>query len=342
MRVEIRNHLTDVSSPRTRKLARCAVLAAVAWCSSAAPARALVPGDLCTGNPCVVGTDVVIDADAALDFGVTTDLRFAPGVRVLLQNGSTAAFSAGSIVIGSGARFSSDAPGSSLYFSADATTIEIGVGGAPASFVLRDGVEVGFFAEGDCTVNARADVSGSQQEGGVFYIQSFGDVLFRGNVVADGSRDGQYNAGAVDFDADGSLVVDGKLRARGYGPDSGYVLMRGAEVHLMGGIDVKPKVGYGGTVEVSAAAADVTLDAKIDAGGRRAPDDAGGNNCGGGIIQLMAAQSIALNAKASVRGGGPGGCSGGSFTAQAGANFVWREAGRSGPRRPGSSASAAA
>lgn len=269
----------------------------------------------------MISSDVIIDADAILDFGSVTALQFAPGIKVRLQNGATASFSAGSISIGSGARFSSGDPGSSLYFAANATTIEAGAGGAPVKFVLRDSVEVGFFAEGDCTVNARADVSGTTDEGGAFYIQSYGNIAFTGKVVADGSKDGQFNAGVVDFNAAGTLQVDAKLRGRGYRPDSGQVSMQGSVVEVDGRIDVRPKAGVGGTVEITSATGNITVDAEIDAGGRRGSDDEGSNNCDGGSVDLTAAHAIVLDKKVSIRGGGPGGCTAGSFSAQAGADF---------------------
>lgn len=306
-----------------RILARLAVVAAGIACLGTTPVFALVPSDLCTGDPCIIGNDVVVTASVLLDFGPTTALQFAPGIKVLLQNGATTEFRAGSITIGSNARFSSDAPGASLYFYAGATTVDVAAGGSPAKFVLRDSVEVGFFAEGNCTMNALADVSGQTDEGGVFYIQTFGNITFTGKVFADGSPDGQFNAGVVDFDAGGGpLTVDAKLRAKGGGADSGEVHMKGQSVVIKGGIDVKPKVGSGGMVEMTAEAGDLTVAAKIDAGGKKAAADVGANNCNGGSVHLEATGSIRLGKKVKVTGGGAGGCSGGTFAAEAGADFV--------------------
>jgi hypothetical protein len=287
-----------------------------------APVFALVPSDLCSGNPCVIGSDVTITASVLLDFGLGTALQFAPGIKVLLQNGAAVQFEAGSISIGAGARFSSDAPGSSLYFSADGSTVDVATTGSPAVFVLRDSVEVGFVSAGDSTTNAKVDVTGETEEGGVFYIQSLGNLTFTGKVVADGTKDGQFNAGTVDLDAGGTLNVDAKLRAKGHGADSGQVLMRGQSVVADGGIDVKPTAGGGGTVDISAEAGDVTLAAKIDAGGKKAADDVGANNCNGGSVDLQATGSISFEKRIKVSGGGAGGCSGGTFTAQAGTDFT--------------------
>jgi len=282
-----------------------------------APAGALAPGDLCTGDPCVIASNFTVDATVVLDFGSTTALQFAPGIKVLISNGATVEFDAGSITIGSAAKFSSDTPGSSLYFSANATNIEAGINGGPVKFVLPDSIEVGFFCEVNCAVHAKANVSGKTAEGGTFYIQSFGQTLFTGTVVADGSKDGQFNAGVVDFDAADALHVWAKLRAKGYRPDSGQVRLRGVSVDLAGKIDVKPKVGVGGMVEITAETQSILSQADIDASGKLASNDTGSNNCNGGSVTMTAGTSIQIEKKVALRGGGPGGCSGGTFTANA-------------------------
>ena len=60
-------------------LGRCRFLASLLILLSAGAARATVPSDLCTGDPCNVTGAKTVDADSVLDFPPGTDLVFKTG-----------------------------------------------------------------------------------------------------------------------------------------------------------------------------------------------------------------------------------------------------------------------
>ena len=61
-----------------------ALAALLAVAVAAHPARAMVPSDLCTGNPCIVSGTISLDG-SFFDFGDTTDLRFASDANVRVK-----------------------------------------------------------------------------------------------------------------------------------------------------------------------------------------------------------------------------------------------------------------
>jgi hypothetical protein len=243
-------------------------------------AVALVPDDLCTGNPCVISANVTIDSSVVLDFGNTTALEFAPDVSVLLQNGPTVHFQAGSITVDSGVHFRSDAPGASLYLVAETGDLAIAPADSVVSFILHDSVELGLYSDGNMQVRAAIDVRGYVGEAGAVSIQSLGDLTFTGRIRGDGSTSG-FNASVISLEADGPLSFDGSIKALGQGGDSGQVSFSGATATLHGRINVNALVGVGGNVSVAASAGDVVLNSGISANGREALGDTG-NFCDGG------------------------------------------------------------
>jgi hypothetical protein len=69
-------------------------------------ARATVPADLCTGNPCIVAADATLDPTDSLDFGASTELRIATGVTLTIAPGTTSPsvwLSAGTVILEPGA-----------------------------------------------------------------------------------------------------------------------------------------------------------------------------------------------------------------------------------------------
>ena len=70
--------------------------------ATAPRATATDPADLCTGNPCIISSDVTIDPIGQIDFGPGTQLRLAAGVRLTVGPGATSSevsVSAGSIIL---------------------------------------------------------------------------------------------------------------------------------------------------------------------------------------------------------------------------------------------------
>jgi filamentous hemagglutinin len=309
-----------VTPSRAARVSFAAIAAALGVCATAATALALVPDDLCTGNPCVISADVVIDSSVILDFGSGTELEFAPGVAVLLQNGATVHFQAGSISVGSAVRFRSAAPGSSLYLSAETGDLSIAATDQVANFTLRDAVELGLYSAGNLVMRAMVEVSGVENEAGAFSVQSFGNLTFHGRIRGDGNHTG-FNASVISLAADGALSFDGGIQAVGRGGDSGQVSLSGATATLHGRISVKPRVGVGGNVSISANTGALVLNASVIAKGTEALSDTG-NFCDGGQVVLTAGGSLSVNKPVDVSGGGPRGCRAGSVTAQAGTDFV--------------------
>ncbi len=288
---------------------------------------ALVPGDLCTGNPCVITQDFSTDASEVLNFGSTTELRFQTGVRVTFGDGGEAAITAGTIIIEPRVRFRSTAPGVSLDFQADNGDFTVGTPASGATFDFPGGVELSSYSFGSSFFNARVDLSGeTDDEAGALSMQSDGDLTLLGTIKADGERTGEFNAGQIDLDAAGTLTVDAKIKARGRGEvDSGFIFLRGTDATIGGKIDVRGKPGLGGTLELDITN-DLTMTVKTRAKGRNV-SGAPGSACDGGIIDLQVGGNLFLEGPIDARGGGTE-CPGGTLSAQVGGDWTQTDKGR--------------
>ena len=165
----------------------CTVLALLA---DALPSAATVPGDLCSGNPCVIARAVTVDAGSDLDFG-DDDLVLAPAAALTLGSGANRSLTlrAGRITL---------QPGGTIVAGGADITLRTKAG---AISVLRSGASV-----------ARIDVSANSA--GTITLDAGGDVTVSGNLEARGTgRDAQ--AGSIDVTSGRVLDVPGSVLASG-------------------------------------------------------------------------------------------------------------------------------
>lgn len=148
--------------------------------------RATVPGDLCTGNPCIISANANIDDGSNLDFGAV-DLIIEEDVVLSVDgSGPYLDIEADSIVMEPGATIKATTPGDtglSVSMVANDGNVEVQAAGAKQAEFELQGSPIG--SGGDFTV----------------YVDA-GDLLFDGSVTT-----GAGFSGAVDFDAPGDVRV---------------------------------------------------------------------------------------------------------------------------------------
>lgn len=209
------------------------------------PAGATDPSDLCTGNPCVVSGAHTIDPGEYLDFGDTTDLRFAPSAVIQLNDAS---FRARSITLEGGARL-------------------IG-GGTECSGVSFEAVGGDIVLQENAGLLARIELSGACPGSASMYTYPSGDIRIDG--VIDVSAVGGYynNAGDIGASASGALSMRGRLSAKGGGSTGpgGHIMLdtNSGDVLVDGVLDVSSAIS-GGVIELIAyGGGSVSVDGSVD------------------------------------------------------------------------------
>jgi len=281
------------------------------------PARATLPSDLCTGNPCVISGARTIDAGSVLDFGAATALRLGPSAVLTIGPGTkrTIEIRAGSIV---------GQPGGAI------------LGGGDLAEITVSAVAGGLELQRNGTVAARIEANGNQA--GSVVLSASGSMLLAGNVEARGSgRDAQ--GGSIDLDADGDLIATASLLASAVGSGSaggtisvhagsaitidGALGVSGADfgggeialaadagsINLSGG---SPD-GSAGSLDLSAEAGDVSLTADLTGIGGTGAQGACGD---GALVTLVARRDAVLGGQIDISSGTH--CTGGELTVEAG------------------------
>lgn len=183
-----------------------------------APSRAgaTVPGDLCTGNPCVVSGAKAVDANADLDFGAGVDLVFAANA-VVTTSGGGATFRAASITFQPGGRIS--APNDQchqLELIATAGDVDMQIAGSLASQIVgtQGGCPPSVLLRSPGNVNAgRMELHGHYGQygfGGAVRIEAGGFVRTRGplRLGSDGTMSG---AGQIGIDAGTGISIEAPI-----------------------------------------------------------------------------------------------------------------------------------
>ena len=284
---------------------------------SFAPARAIETGDLCTGNPCVIGEDVTIDESATLDFGDGITLVIA--ARITLSNAASVTFQAGSVTVEPGASFRADGPGTFLVVAANVGNLTVGDATKGVRFKMRDVVEINLVGEVDAFVNAKVDVRGVTDEAGAFSVEALdGTATILGKILGDGDKIDGFNASQLYFSAP-TVILDAKIKARGRGGDSGFVEVAADDAVIRGSIDLTPRPGVGGELRIDATN-DVTLEAKVKTRGKQDPESIG-NFCDGGLVEIDAGGTVTVRNKIDARGGGEQ-CPGGTVDISSGGDYI--------------------
>lgn len=269
------------------------MVALSAWCALVVPsaARAQVscanPDNLCTGDPCTIGTNLDVISPCTVDFGARA-LVIAAILRV--PDGGTMSLTAGSILqqgpidgrhvgngVGSGAAVTLIATGGDVELRGDidvAGTVATGSIDVQASgnIVVEDsliakpagsnvtavGGNVSFDAGGTIFTDQTAliDVQAAGVVGGVVSIDGGGDVTLEGRIHAEGNPGGTVTIGS----SGGFVSLARDVRVQGIGGPGGLLAVSGQT-----GIAVTDKqlatsdVALGGTIQLTSAAAGVFI-----------------------------------------------------------------------------------
>lgn len=265
-------------------------LFALASLLCAAPAAAVAPGSLCTGDPCVVTGTVVIDAAGTGDYGAAT-LRLARGARVLLSAGiGPVTLSAAELVIEPGARVRALGSGATLQLRSTGGDITIGSQTRRARLDLRGATLVDLSAAGDVFLNAVVDAKDAAE-----LLIEGSAVTVRGRIKLDASGDGF--AGDLVISGD-SLDINAPIHARGgiggiveltseFGP-----MIVASSIVANG----RGEGCQGGEIFI-AADASLELTGRIDIAGR-------GRECFGGEADVFSAGSLTATGRVSARTAG--------------------------------------
>lgn len=210
----------------------------------AVPAGATEPSDLCTGNPCVISGGVSLDPGSFLDFGDTTDLRFAGSAVVQLND---AYFRAGSITLQPGARL-------------------VG-GGTECEGVTLEAVTGAITMQESAGLLSRLELSGTCPGRAELIALPAGNVSIDG-VIDASAVGGIYNTGGdITLYGGGATSMRGRLTTRGGGSTGGggriTIYAEGGDVLVDGTVEV-PSAVSGGVIDVIAEIGDVSLDGTFD------------------------------------------------------------------------------
>jgi len=216
------------------------------------------PDDLCTGDPCVIGT-VAVQSPCTVDFG-NRALEIAGTVSV--PDGGSLHFEARYVHLagridgrhaGTGAHVTLASPGFSGSIHLDGV---IDVSGDAASGTID------VVAPTDVRVTNGLHASSKLGTGGSIVVVSGGEVAVDGVLDVRGTDGGSiFVAGKQSASAFPELhvVVGGKCLASGREGAGGSVTLRGSNVRSAATLDVRGNDGDGGTVEVTGAR-NVSLD----------------------------------------------------------------------------------
>ena len=265
-------------------------LFALASLLCAAPAAAVGPGDLCTGDPCVVTGTVAIDAAGTGDYGTAT-LRLARGARLLLNPGiGPVTLSAAELVIEPGARVRALGPGANLQLQTTAGDITIGSQTRRARLDLRGATLVDLSAEGDVFLNAVLDAKDASE-----VVIDGSAVTVRGRIKLDASGDGFAGDLAISGD---SLDLDAPIRARG--GIGGIIELSAAFGPMVVASSIvangRGEVCQGGEIVIDTDTS-LELTGRIDVAGR-------GRECFGGLAEVFSAGSLTATGRVSARSAG--------------------------------------
>ncbi|HEV7734374.1 MAG TPA: hypothetical protein VGR62_19530 [Candidatus Binatia bacterium] len=319
-------------------------LVAFALLALARPVVAQVPCASPAPDDCVITASITVPTGTEWDVG-TRALSIAAGKTVTVQTYGYFTIRAASITLESGAKIvangadgygglvsletsgnielksltridvsANEAAGVITIASNAGTLVSQGELRAKASNKLGSGGFVSLLGDASVTIGGEGiDASGgSMADGGYVEIYSSGGVTVSSLLNASG---GDYGAGEVDIDAEGSVVTSSAglidVQSRNGSGSGGAVLVSsrlgvslGAGVVGLGSAGGSDGDGYGAEVELYAETGDVVVSAPLDLRG-------GGANGYGGLLTVSAGGAITIGqqvlASAKANGFGRGG-----------------------------------
>lgn len=241
-------------------------------------AHATAPGDLCTGNPCVVSDDITIDADTALDF-IGQSLVFEAGVTVRVG--------ASGVPCGAPPPAPAIPPPRTLTIVADDITME------PGARILGD-PQNNDSSDGDRALVVLEAIAGNVE------MQSVGSNRAEIDVKADCET-----AGSITIIASGDALLDGRLTATASGEDAAGGDVR---VDATGNGSVTQEIDTSASGSLAGGGdIDLSVGLALEVSKKLTTD---GGDFGAGDISLFAGTTVTINELLSLDGGDPDGDAG--------------------------------
>ncbi|MDX2166159.1 MAG: hypothetical protein SF182_03825 [Deltaproteobacteria bacterium] len=273
------------------------------------------PNDFCTGNPCVISADKVVDAGAVLDFGTRTVILQKQLTIAALPNGAIGSFTlkCGTFQIsGSDGQIkgtNASGPGGSATIEA-LNDIQIN-GTASIGAVRLTGQDAGVLTltttNGSISGSGRINLSGDGliASGGTLVMRSGSTINYSGQISAPGGTQG--GGGLLDIGATGNITFTNLLDLTGGEVGGGELDVFGQANVTLGEVDLSANGDAGDAgFAVIEANGSVTLSGRVR--GRGADN---GENCGDGAdIDINALGNLTINGEMDIRGRGLD-CSGG-------------------------------
>lgn len=323
----------------TRSLS--AAFACVVALAVAAPARATVPADLCTGNPCTISGAKTITPPAVLDFG-TAEVVFAGNAVVTVGAGPDpreVQILAGAITMQPGARILGGGDLAQLTLNAKSGALRILASGSTKARIDLSGNQGGsmvLLATGNIEIAGPLTTAGSgtdSQGGDILMDSTAGSVTFSDLLTAGAAGTGS-GGGEVSVESFGDLLANGKIdtAAADFGgggvtliSDTGNVTLAQAIDASGGGPD-----GSGGAIDIAATNGNVSINATITGKAGSGTDFACGD---GSEVSLFSGGTTTIAANIDISGGTQ--CFGGEITVDARVDFIQLATGDITARGPG-------
>jgi len=274
------------------------------------------PNDFCTGNPCVIASDKVVDAGALLDFGTRTVVLQKQLTIANLPNGvGSFTLRCGTFQItGDGQIKGTSASGQGGTAIIEALN-DIQINGTAGTGAVRlNGVDAGALAltttNGAISGGGRISIGGDGilASGGALTMRAGSTISYSGQITAPGGTQGA--GGVIDVAAPGHITLSGLIDATGGEAGAGEINVVGGANVTLGEVDLSANGDAGDAgFAVIDAGANVLLSGRFR--GRGADN---GENCGDGAdVDLNAAGDLTINGELDIRGRGLD-CSGGFLT----------------------------
>lgn len=318
-----------------------AALACVVALVAAAPARATVATDLCTGNPCTVTGAKTITPPAVLDFG-TADLVFAATAVVTVGPGADVRdvqILAGSITLQAGAKILGGGDLASVTLNATGGTLRLLASGSTKSRIDLGGNQAGslvLLATGNIEIAGPLNTAGSgtDSQGGDIVIDSTGGGVTFSDLISAGAAGTGSGGGEVDISGFGDVLASGRIdtSAADFGGGGVSIASDNGNVTIGQPIDVSGggPDGSAGSIDITATNGNVAVNASITGKAGSGTDFA----CGDGAeLSLFSGGSTVINAPIDVSGGTQ--CFGGEITVDARMDFTQLATGDITARGPG-------
>jgi cysteine-rich repeat protein len=294
-------------------------------------ATATVPADLCTGNPCVVSSDKVVDSGSDLDFGsaalviaTNTDITIGPGTP------PTMTLRAASITLQPNAKIT-EAGGVVTLISTvgDVTMQSAGITRSMIDVQALTGGEVTIQSAANAVIGGRidADGAGADAEGGLVSITAAG-VVSNTELISVGATGTFSFGGELVITGGTGVAVNGPIDISAGGSDGGFLeitattgdVLLNALINTSGG----DPDGEGGPMDITATAGSIisTLPGELRGRGGAGIDE----DCGDGAeINLIAGLNVTVAGPVDARGGLH--CFGGDISVTTGGNFIQQATG---------------